>query len=111
MLHLRYARKKGDQPALLGFSDSDLAGDVDSRKSTSGIIFFLDDSPISWQSTKQKIVALSSCEVEYIAAATAVCQAVWLGRLLAEILDSVVEAGVEDGQQVHHLVNQEPYAS
>ncbi|KAJ1274877.1 hypothetical protein BS78_05G093200, partial [Paspalum vaginatum] len=44
-----------------------LAGDLDSRKSTSGVLFFLGDSPISWQSSKQKVVALSSCEAEYIA--------------------------------------------
>ena len=59
---------------LLGYSDSDLAGDVDSRKNTSGVIFFLGESPISWQSAKQKVVALSSCEAEYITAATAACQ-------------------------------------
>ena len=70
---LKYVRKKGDQPALIGFSDSDLAGDIDSRKSTTGIIFFLGESPISWQSAKQKVVALSSCESEYIAAITAAC--------------------------------------
>jgi hypothetical protein len=49
---LKFARKKGDQPVLLGYSDSDLAGDVKCRKSTSGVIFFLGESPISWQSTK-----------------------------------------------------------
>jgi hypothetical protein len=49
---LKFARKKRDQPALIGFSDSDLAGDIDSRKSTTGILFFLDKSPISWQSAK-----------------------------------------------------------
>jgi hypothetical protein len=92
---LRYTRKKGDKPVLLGSSDSDLAGDdVDSRKSTSRVIFFLGDSPISWQSAKQKVVALSSCEAEYIAAATAACQAVWLAWLLAEILNSVVSRTV-----------------
>jgi hypothetical protein len=91
---LKYARKKGDQPVLLGYSDSDLAGDVDSRKSTSGVIFFLGESPISWQSAKQKVVALSSCEAEYIAAATAACQGVWLARLLSEILDSVMNKPV-----------------
>lgn len=91
---LMYRRKKGDQLVLLGFSDSDLAGDVDSRKSTTGVIFFLGESPISWQSAKQKVVALLSCEAEYIAAATASCQGVWLARLLAEILDSVVSRPV-----------------
>jgi hypothetical protein len=39
----------------------------------SGIIFFLGYSPVSWQSQKQKVVALFSCEAEYIAAATAAC--------------------------------------
>lgn len=73
-----YARKQRVQPALIGFSDSDLAGDVDTRRSTSGIIIFLGNKPINWQSTKWKVVALSSCEVEYIIAAIAAYQAVWL---------------------------------
>lgn len=87
---LFYPRKKGVQPSLEGYSDSDLAGDIDGRKSTTGVIFFLGDSPVSWQSAKQRVVAMSSCEAEYIAAATAACQAVWLARLLAEILNSEV---------------------
>jgi hypothetical protein len=65
-----------------------LAGDVDSRKSTSGVIFFLGERAISWKSVKQKVVALSSCEAEYIAAATASCQGVWLGRLLGELMNT-----------------------
>ncbi|WVZ98205.1 LOW QUALITY PROTEIN: hypothetical protein U9M48_043674 [Paspalum notatum var. saurae] len=85
---LFYARRNGGSDQLLGYSDSDMAGDLDGRKSTSGILFFLGRSPISWQSAKQKVVALSSCEAEYIAAATAACQAVWLARVLAEIKNS-----------------------
>jgi len=53
-----YKRKK--DPQLVGCSDSDMAGDIDTRKSTSGILFFLGDNTITWQSQKQKIVALSS---------------------------------------------------
>lgn len=86
---LWFAKKKETQAKLTGFSDSDLVGDIDTRKSTSGIIFFLVDSPITWQSTKQKVVALSSCEAEYIAAASATCQAIWLARVLAEMQNSV----------------------
>jgi glutathionylspermidine synthase len=71
---------------LDGYSDSDLAGDVDSKKSTSRVFFFMCDSAMSWQSTKQIVVALSSCEAEYIAASTAACHGVWLARLLGEIL-------------------------
>ena len=40
---------------------------------------------ITWQSQKQRVVALSSCEAEYITAATAACQEVWLACLLAEL--------------------------
>lgn len=72
---------------LTGYSDSDMAGDVDDRKSTTGVLFMLGGNSITWQSQKQKVVALSSCEAEYIAATTAACQGVWIGRLLGELLD------------------------
>jgi hypothetical protein len=81
-------------PLLHGYSDSDLASDVNDRKSTGGVIYFLGDGPISWQSCKQMVVALSSCEAEYIAAATATCQGVWLLRLLADLLDVEASAPV-----------------
>jgi hypothetical protein len=55
------------------------------RKSTTGVFFFLGNNLITWQSQKQRVVALSSCEAEYIAAATGACQATWLARLLAEL--------------------------
>jgi hypothetical protein len=59
---------------LVGYSDSDHAGDIDTSKSTSGILFF-GKTLVSWQSVKQQVVALSSCEAEYIAASTASTQA------------------------------------
>jgi hypothetical protein len=62
-----------------------MAGDIDGRKSTSDMLFFLGDCPITWQPQKQKIVALSTCEAEYIAAATASCQGIWLARLFKEL--------------------------
>ena len=81
-----YKRGSTTEPVLVGFSDSDLAGDVDDRKSTTGVVFFLNSGIITWTSQKQKVVALSSCEAEYIAAATAACQGVWLSRLLGELI-------------------------
>uniref|UniRef100_A0A453GS05 Reverse transcriptase Ty1/copia-type domain-containing protein n=1 Tax=Aegilops tauschii subsp. strangulata TaxID=200361 RepID=A0A453GS05_AEGTS len=77
--------KKKEMVELLGYSDSDMAGDVDDRKSTSGMAYFLGGSIMSWLSQKQKVVALSSHEVEYVAAATAVCQGVCLGRLVGDL--------------------------
>ncbi|RLM86698.1 hypothetical protein C2845_PM04G10700 [Panicum miliaceum] len=77
--------RKGGVAELVGFSDSDHAGDVDTCKSTTGVLFFLGNNAITWQSQKQKVVALSSCEAEYIAGTTAACQGVWLSRLLSEL--------------------------
>jgi hypothetical protein len=58
---------------LLGYSDSDHAGDLEKRKSTSGIVFLGGGNIITWTSQKQRVVSLSSCESEYIAAATGAC--------------------------------------
>lgn len=88
---LHYAKQEG-AVRLIGYSDADMAGDIDTRKSTTSIIFFLGTSPITWQSTKQKVVALSSCEAEYIAAAIAACQGVWLARLLHDLIGAESEA-------------------
>jgi hypothetical protein len=41
---------------------------------------------VTWTSQKQRVVALSSCEAEYIASAGAACQGVWLSRLFGELL-------------------------
>jgi hypothetical protein len=89
-LRCRYGRGTG-APHLVGYSDNNLGGDIDSRKSTSGTLFVLGSSPVTWQSQKQKIVALSSCESEYVAAATAACQGIWLARLLAEFSNGEAE--------------------
>jgi hypothetical protein len=70
---------------LTGFSDTDFVGDVDARKSTTGVIFFFANSPIIWQSMKQKVVVQFNCESEYIASVNATCQILWLSRVLAEV--------------------------
>jgi hypothetical protein len=82
---LHYARHTKGPPRLVGYSDADLGGGIDDRKSTSGIVFFLDGNPITWQATKQRIIALSSCEAEYVVAAMT-CQGVWLARLLTDMV-------------------------
>jgi hypothetical protein len=80
-----YPKLSNGDNQLTGYSDSDFGGDADDRKSTTGVIFFMGDMPISWQSQKQKAVALSTCEAEYMAGAVGACQAVWLVRLLSDI--------------------------
>ncbi|XP_066341775.1 secreted RxLR effector protein 161-like [Miscanthus floridulus] len=68
-----------------------LAADIDTSKSTSGTLFFLGNCLVNWQSIKQKVVALLSYEAEYIVITTAATQALWLSRLLEELLSRHVE--------------------
>lgn len=70
---------------LTGYSDSDMAGNIEDRKSTSGMAFYLNEGLITWVSQKQRCVALSSCEAEFMAATAAACQAIWLKKLLGQI--------------------------
>jgi hypothetical protein len=87
---LRYERCPG-AVHLVGYCDSDLTGDIDTSKSTSGVLFFLDNCPVSWQSLKQRVVALSCCKAEYIATTSAATQALWLAHLLSELLGRKTE--------------------
>ena len=68
-----------------GYSDSDWAGDKDSRKSTSGFIFMLIGGPLSWCSKRQATVALSLTEAEYIALTLAAKEATWMRLLLTQL--------------------------
>ena len=61
---------------LVGYSDSDWAGDMDERKSTTGFLFYMGDTAFTWISKKQPIVTLSTCEAEYVAATSCVCHAI-----------------------------------
>ncbi|KAJ4781946.1 polyprotein [Rhynchospora pubera] len=70
---------------VCGYSDSDWGGDTDDRKSTSGFVFYVGNTAFTWLSKKQPIVTLSTCEAEYVAAATCVCHAIWLRQLLKEM--------------------------
>ena len=74
-----------DKFELHGYSDSDWAGCVDSRKSTTGNVHLLGNCAISWSSKKQSIVALSSTEAEYVALCSAAQETVWLRNLLSDI--------------------------
>jgi len=79
------SKSTSERLELLGYSDSDWGGDVESRKSTSGYVFQLANGPVSWSSKRQKTVALSFCEAEYMALTEATKEAVWMRGLLKEL--------------------------
>ncbi|KAK0603791.1 hypothetical protein LWI29_008696 [Acer saccharum] len=70
---------------LIGYVDSDYAGDRDKRRSTSSYFFIIAGCCVSWKSQLQSVVALSTTEAEYIAVTEAVKEAIWLQGLLNEI--------------------------
>ncbi|EOY11239.1 Uncharacterized protein TCM_026479 [Theobroma cacao] len=79
------SKRQVDTIKLTGFSDSDWAGSVEDSKSTAGYIFHLGNAAFSWYSGKQDVVAQSTAEAEYIAAAAATNQAIWLRKLLCDM--------------------------
>lgn len=96
---------------FVGFVDSDYAGDLDKRRSLTGYIFRFSGAAISWRSTLQSTVALSTTEAEYMAATEAVKEAIWLRNLVTELgvqqePNSVVFC---DNQSALHLIKNQAY--
>ena len=89
----------GNQSPLVGFSDSDWATCKDSRKSTSGWIIQLGGATIAYSSKRQRIIAQSTQEAEYVAAAELSNELVWVQRLLTEILTKLGKAELNIGQK------------
>ena len=75
---------KGSAFDLIGYSDSDYAGDRVDRKSTSGTCHFLGRSLVCWSSKKQNCVSLSTAEAEYIVAGSCCAQLLWMKQTLKD---------------------------
>ena len=75
---------KGSTFDLIGYSDSDYAGDRVDRNSTSGTCPFLERSLVCWSSKKQNCVSLSTAEAEYIAAGSCCAQLLWMKQTLKD---------------------------
>ena len=96
----------GISEPLQGYVDADWAGDADGRQSTTGFIFTVNGGPVAWASKRQSTVATSAAEAEYMAAATATKEALWLRKLLEVLgVDGQAVTKGEDNQSCFAMIN------
>ena len=74
-----------NKPMLVGCTDANMVGDVDSKKSTSGYLIHFSRGEVSWQSKLQKCVALSTTEAEYIVITEANKELLWMKKFLQKL--------------------------
>ena len=85
--------RESDNLEVVGYSDANFAGCVDTKKSTSGYIFTLAGGAISWKSSKQTLKASSTMRAEFVACYEATGQAVWLKNFIPglRVVDSIAK--------------------
>ena len=87
-------------PEFIRYSHSDWPGDVGDRKSTSEYVFLFGGAAITWKSSKQSCVALSTAEAEYVALAAAAQEAIWLQQLFNDLLNrNIIETTIQEDNQ------------
>ncbi|KAJ0865146.1 putative RNA-directed DNA polymerase [Helianthus annuus] len=89
---------QGEKLELSGFCDADYAGDVDTRRSTTGYVFKLGRGAITWCSKRQPTVSLSTTEAEYRAAAMAAQEVTWLRSKHIEVHYHFIREKVLEGE-------------
>lgn len=81
---ITYGHSPNPYPIFTAFADSDWAMSED-RKSVSGFLVECGNGPLAWSSKQQVVVALSSCEAEYLACSHCARQIIWLRSLFEEL--------------------------
>lgn len=78
-------RFTNDDQSLRGYVDADWANCIIDRRSYTGSVFILNGAAISWESRKQRTIALSSTEAEYMAVTDAAKEAIYLINFLKDL--------------------------
>jgi len=86
--------RQEDEVKLCGFTNVDWIGSPMDRKSTSGGAFSIGSTTVSWYNRKQRSMALSSAEAEYMAASLATCEAIWMRKILVGLFGSHLDPTV-----------------
>lgn len=90
-LGLHFKRDCADRE-LHAYVDADWAGCLDTRRSTTGYVVKLAGSPISWSSRRQRTVAMSTCEAEYVAGYKATQEIIWIQNMINDLRIEALEA-------------------
>ncbi|RDX71088.1 hypothetical protein CR513_49601, partial [Mucuna pruriens] len=85
-----FTYRRSNHLEVIGYSDSDYAECVDSRKSIFGYIFLLVGRMVSWKSTKQSVIATSTMKTKFVMCFEAIIQALWLQSFISRF-------GIVDG--------------
>ena len=76
----------GDEELVVkGYVDASFDTDPDDSKSQTGYVYVLNGGAVSWCSSKQEVVAASTCEAEYIAASEAAHEGIWMKELITDL--------------------------
>lgn len=94
---LKYTRDGNSE--LEGYVDADWGNNIVDRKSYTGLCFTLSGAAVAWSSRKQKSVALSSTEAEYMGITEACTEAIYLRNILFEITDNLYSVKIFNDNQ------------
>ncbi|KAM2077718.1 hypothetical protein ACFX1R_025466 [Malus domestica] len=109
---LLFQQDKVTGQCVVGYVDSDYAGDLDKRRSTTGFVFIIAGGPVSWRSILQSTFALSTTEAEYMAVTEAIKEAIWLQGLLDDlgVQQDHVDVHCDSQSAIHLAKNQVHHA-
>ncbi|XP_073138629.1 secreted RxLR effector protein 161-like [Henckelia pumila] len=109
-LGLVFKEKNESTNPIVGYVDSDFAGNLDTRKSLTGFVFTAYGTAVTWKSSLQYVVAFSTTEVKFIAVTEAMKEAIWLRGFAAQ--HGIIQGQVEihcDNQSAIHLAKHQVF--
>lgn len=103
----------GKSSEIIGFCDADWASDIDSRRSTTGYVFIHQGAAISWGTRRQRTIALSTTEAEFMAIVAAIQESIWLKRLENELIANATQSLILycDNKSAIHIAINNSYSS
>lgn len=111
MDYVLYFNNKGDNSKICAYADADWANDLYDRKSYTGFVIKMGGNVVNWEARKQRCIALSSTESEYLAIGDVCKDICFVRNFLSEIVDKNITAVVyNDNQSAQKLLLVKEYS-